>query len=318
MIIKHFHIFTLFVFCFFQIGAQNLFPIHENGKWGFSNGEKIIINPTYDTVFPFDEKNKIALVATINEFNSSINPLTGEKEPGYDYFYINTNNKKFKLLPNDFPDSLEHLPFQQEFHLKYRDCKSILHILFQDKVYLFSIDGKQLTQGYDNIYFQEKVKGFLLENIIEKSGKEYVLKGLYNHESNSNIPCKYKTIEFNLTDSIYFCCSALFDNSKNDDVYNYKGKRVAYSPDHIEFASKNCLITKVYHPKTQFWVDDKKQNKNYSIEGDELIPLKNNHCLIISKNNYTLFDLNNHKRIKVNETEIYNIIFTLIEYSCFY
>jgi hypothetical protein len=188
-----------------------------------------------------------------------------------------------------------------------------VHILFQDKVYLFSKNGKQLTQGFDNIYFQEKLKGFVLENIIEKSGKQYVLKGLYNAESDISIPSKYKTIELNLTDSLYFCCSAVFDNSKNDDVYNYKGKHIAYSPEHIEFASKNCLITKLYQPKTEFLINDKKQNKNYSIEGDELIPLKNNHCVIIAKNNYTLINLNNHKRSKVNESEIYNIIFALIE-----
>jgi hypothetical protein len=205
------------------------------------------------------------------------------------------------------------LPFQQEFHLKYRDNNPIVHVLFQDKVYLFSKNGKQLTHGFDNIYFQEKLKGFVLENIIEKSGKQYVLKGLYNDESDISIPSKYKTIELNLTDSLYFCCSAVFDNSKNDDVYNYKGKQIAYSPEHIEFASKNCLITKLYQPKTEFLINDKKQNKNYSIEGDELIPLKNNHCLIIAKNNYTLINLNNHKRSKVNESEIYNIIFALIE-----
>lgn len=205
------------------------------------------------------------------------------------------------------------MPFQQEFHLKYIGTNPFIYILFQDKMYLFTKEGKQLTIGYDHIYLQEKLKGYVLENTIEKSGKQYLLKGLYNYDSNNSIPNKYKNIELNLTDSIYFCCSAVFDNLKNDDVYNYKGKLIAYSPEHIEFASKNCLITKIYQPKTYFLVDDKKQNKNYSIDGDELIPLKNNHCLIFSKNNYTLLNLITHKRIKVNESEIYNIIFALID-----
>ena len=59
--------------------------------------DKVIIIAEYDTVFAFDKTNQIALVANKNEFNKSVNPLTGVEEIGFDYYYINSLNQKIKL-----------------------------------------------------------------------------------------------------------------------------------------------------------------------------------------------------------------------------
>jgi len=54
-----------------------LIPYTQNLKWGYKSLDKVIIDAKYDTAFAFDKTNQIALVANKNEFNKSVNPLTG-------------------------------------------------------------------------------------------------------------------------------------------------------------------------------------------------------------------------------------------------
>lgn len=248
----------------------------------------------------------------INEFNSEINPITGEKEIGIDYFYITSKNKKIKLLPNQFPDSLEALPFQQEFNLSYLDSSTTFKVLFQDKVYLFSHTGKQLSEGYDNIT-ESKLKHFYYtENYITKNEKNYITKGLIDTNNLVIVPCKYKSVSINTEDTLIYCCSAVFDNLKNDDVYSKNGKLKHISSNHIEFASNNYLITKIYTPKIHFIQEEINTKLVTKLDAQSFQYLKDNLSLIVYNNDWYIYNLVNHKKTKIDKEDFMNTIIKLI------
>jgi hypothetical protein len=287
--------------------SQSIIPFKENNKWGYKKGSKIIIVPEYDTAFAFDKTGQLALVASKSQFNKEVNPITGEEEYLYDYYYVNLKNKKIKILAEHFPDSMFIFPHQQELHLSYRDSSNYFKILFQGKLYLLNKNGKQLSSGFDNIT-ETKAKGFFETENYSKFEKKVVrIKGLIDSTGFQVVKCKYHTININKEDSSIYCCSAVFDAKLNDDVFNYKGKLIYSSIKHIEFSSKTLHIIKSYSPREEFIVENTKTGETYYLDGESIRYLKNNKAALIKNNNLYVIDLLTQKKQKLDkETYLYS------------
>lgn len=267
----------------------------------------------YDTAFVFDKTIQIALVANRNEFNKTVNPLTGEEEVAFDYFYIDSKNNKIKLLAEHFPDSMFTFPDQQELQANYRDSSDYFKILFQNKLYLFSKNGKQLSAGFDNIY-TSKTRGFFeTENssVIEK--KIVRVKGLIDSSGLVVVKCKYHDITINKEDSSVYCCSAVYNSRLNDDVYDFKGKLIYTNKKHIEFSSKTINVLKTYEPSEVFIIENSLTNESYELDGNGFYYLKKNKALIINKDNWFILDMKTKKRQKVDKEDYFRNLYQLLE-----
>ncbi|MES2761601.1 MAG: hypothetical protein V4677_05320 [Bacteroidota bacterium] len=279
----------------------------ENQKWGYKNAQKIMIAPEYDTAFNFDKSNRVAMVANKNQLNKEVNPITGEEEYTYDYYFIDQKNNKIKLLAEHFPDSMYTFSNQQELQFNYRDSSNYFKILFQGKVYLLSKKSKQLSKGFDNIT-ETKAKGYFeTENYSEFEKKIVRIKGLIDSTGFQVVKCKYHTVKINKEDSSVYCCSAVFDAKLNDDVFNYKGKLIYSSQKHIEFSSKTLHIIKSYTPREEYIIDNELTGKTYYLDGEHIFYLKKNKAVIINKNNWYLIDLLTQKKQKLDK-EIYSFM----------
>ncbi|MGZ8538472.1 MAG: hypothetical protein ACXWV9_09440, partial [Flavisolibacter sp.] len=235
--------------------AQTILPFYENQKWGYQEKNKIIIASEYDTAFAFDKTNRVALVANKNELNKIVNPLTGEEEIAFDYFYIDRKNNRIKLLAEHFPDSMYVFPDQQELQTNYLDSSNYFKILFQNKLYLFSKKGVQLSNGYDNITRAKKSGFFETENNSEIDKKIIRMKGLIDSTGLELVKCRYNEVVINAEDSVIYCCSAIYNTKSNDDVYDYKGKMIYTNKKHIEFSSETIHVLKTYEPEETFIVE---------------------------------------------------------------
>jgi hypothetical protein len=281
--------------------SQGLIPFSENQKWGFKKGNAIIIKAEFDTVFPFDKTQKIALVGKKNEFNKSINPLTGEEEYPLDYFYITSKNKIITILPTNFPDSVFTFPQQQELSTNYLDSSSVFKILFQNNVYLMSKQGMQLTDGYDNIYPYNHTSFFVLEKYTLVDGETIRIQGLVNSIGKTIISCKYKHITLNEEDSSIYCCSAVYNNRLNDDVYDYSGKLIYVNKKHIEFSSKKTHVYKIYEPNDIYVIENDNSKSNFRIGGEKFKYINNNKAIIKHGEDLFLIDLLSGKKTKVDK-----------------
>lgn len=311
--IKGFLHITVLVLLSFIIKAQQLKPFVENNKWGYKKEQKTIITAQYDTAFIFDKTNQIALVANKNEFNKSVNPLTGEEELEFDYFYINVNNHKIKLLAEHFPDSMFTFPNQQELQNNYQDSSNYFKILFQNKLYLFSKKGKQLSLGFDNIT-ETNAKGYFeTETYAEFEKKILRIKGLVDSTGFEVVKCKYNQVSIYKEDSTIYCCSAVYNNKFNDDVFNYKGKLIYTNPNHIAFSSKTMHVMKLYVPKEHFIIENDITKETYTIDGEYFYYLNHNKALLVNKDNWHVFDLKTRKKQKVDKELYFLNLFKIIE-----
>jgi len=273
-----------------------------------------VIVPEYDTAFPFDKTNQIALVSNKNEFNKEVNPLTGEEEVVYDYFFIDSKNNKVKLLVENFPDSMFTFGHQQELQFNYQDSSNYFKILFQNKLYLVSKKGKQISSGFDNIS-ESKAKGYFETEKYVEFNKEIIrTKGLVDSTGLEVIKCKYHTVAINTEDSIIYCCSAVYNSKLNDDVYNYKGKLIYSNKNHIEYSSKTIHVLKRYEPNESFVIENSVTNNNYDIDGNLFVYLKKNKALVINKDNWFIIDISTKKRQKIDKDEYFQNLYRMIEY----
>lgn len=298
----------------FVLKAQLIKPFSENKKWGYKIGEKVVIIPEYDTAYPFDKTNQIALVSNKNEFNKEVNPLTGEEEDVFDYFFIDAKNNKVKLLVENFPDSMFTFGHQQELQFNYQDSSNYFKILFQNKLYLVSKKGKQISGGFDNIS-ESKAKGYFETEKYSEFNKEIIrTKGLVDSTGLEVIKCKYHTVVINTEDSTIYCCSAVYNSKLNDDVYNYKGKLIYSNKNHIEFSSKIIHVLKHYEPNEFFVIENSMTHNSYDVDGNLFVYLKKNKALVINKDNWFILDILTKKRQKIDKDEYFQNLYRMIEY----
>jgi hypothetical protein len=250
-------------------------------------------------------------VANKSEFNKSINPLSGEEEDTYDYFYIDDKNNKIKLLAEHFPDSMFTFSDQQELKFNYLDSSNYFKILFQSKLYLFSKKGIQLSSGYDDINEARAEGYFETENYSEFEKKILRIKGLIDSVGIVVVKCKYHKVTINIEDSSIYCCSAVYNNKFNDDVFNYKGKLIYTNQKHIEFSSKTIHVMKSYSPDEVFIIENSVTNDSYSFEGNDFYYLQKNKALLINKDNWYVVDLISRKKQKVDKGTFFQNLFLL-------
>lgn len=291
--------------------SQDLLPFSQNKKWGFIKHDQVIIPAQYDTVFGFDYKNQIALVANQNAFLTETNPLTGEEAIVFDYYFINANNQKIKILPNHYPDSIDVFPDQQELIYSYKDNGSVFKILFQKKIYLISKSGHQLSSGYDNIYPFKNLTLYVIENYTEKQSEQLRVKGLIDTLGNIIIPNKYSSIKYNEEDSLIYACTSSVVSRGNDDMYLINGKLIHSDKRHIEFASKKVMVYHEFQPTSLLVFENQEEQKNKEIEGEKFYSLKHNKALVISQENWYIVDLLTFKKTKIDRNELFKKWLTL-------
>jgi hypothetical protein len=82
-------------------------------------------------------------------------------------------------------------------------------------------------------------------------------------------------------------------------VFNYKGQRLQQSRRHLEMATKDYLIQKVYEPKECYILVKIENNTETSLVAEEMQYYKGNEVLIRLKNDWYIYDLQtNQKKLK--------------------
>lgn len=274
-------------------------------------GSEIKIKAVYDSAFPFNKNNNLALVFVENKFKTTLNHLTGEEEKQFDYLFINSSNHKLSIKPDNFPDSISVFENQYELQNEYLDSNNVFKLLFQNKVYLMSKKGKQLSGGFDNITETKNKLFYFSENNSEIDKTILTSIGLIDTLGRTIIKCKYKHIEFNNEDSSIYCCSAVFSNKQNDDVYDYNGKIVYTDRKHISFSSKQIHIMKLYEPKPCFLVENSEKNTSKIIGGTEFHYIGNNIGLLIDDENWYIINIKTFEKKKINKEKFNNSLLTI-------
>lgn len=191
------------------------------------------------------------------------------------------------------------------------DSNNVFKLLFQSKVYLISKNGKQLSSGYDNIIESENKLFYFSENNSEIDKNILKSIGLIDTLGRTLIDCKYKHIEFNSEDSSIYCCSAVFSNKQNDDVYDYNGKIIYTNRKHISYSSKQIHIMKLYEPKSSFLIENSEKNTSKIISGTEFHYISNDFGLLIDDENWYILNVKTFDKKKINKENFNKSLLTI-------
>lgn len=278
---------TILAFTTLSVQTQTLSAFKSDKKWGFKQGETIVIQPQYDSVFGFDQTDLVCLVGSIDPKKQSVNSLTRQLKIVYTFKYINAENERLYFkAPNSLDSSSEATPTKYCGAL-YQNKHDIMIACVSGKQILATKKGMQISNSYDNINFT-KVPGFYTYEV----GSFW---GLMDDNAKQIIGPTYSKISFNIYDSVIYCCTAGSKFNGMDDVYNYKGEKIHTSPKHIQCAGKNYVIYRLFESENAYIIYDLKEKKEHQVKAEYIYYLKNDTVALLD-DDWFFYDLRTEKR----------------------
>jgi hypothetical protein len=290
---KAFYLMVAFVFISLCFQSQTFSAFKSGKKWGFKQGEAIVIEPQYDSVLGFDQTNQICLVGNEDAAKRSINSLTKQVRHEYIFNYINTKNQKLYFKAPMALDSSCNVNVNKQTGSLYLNNRETFIASINGKKILTTKKGVQIsTAAYDNINFT-KVPGFYIFEINS-------VWGLMDETAKQIIPPTYSKLSFNIYDSVIYCCTAGSKFNGMDDVYTYKGEKIHSSSKHIQCAGKNFAVYRLFESENEFVVFDLNEKKEKHIKAEYIYYLKNDTVALLY-DDWFLYDLKTDNRTPLDK-----------------
>jgi hypothetical protein len=265
---------------------------NEGKKWGLRSGEQVIVQPVYDTIYPFDSTNKICL-ACHRYKTASANKFMKVLTTSYACNYLNNKGEKL-VVKNKKGDTCSIFAYNKSSLAQYSGRSPYFTASAKNRKFLLTKDFVQLTyNNYHDVVMSEDPAFYITQTLNEF---DVPLTGMVNQKEEVIIPYLYSSIRLNTEDSLIVACSAAVRPNAEDDVYNYEGKKVASSTKHIDMATKNFLIHKLYEPKEHYLTYNLATRQETKLQADEVKFYQDDEILIRIKNEWFIYDLQTNQK----------------------
>lgn len=277
-----------------HVSFAQITPVKVNGKWGFTKDGAEFLPAKYDTVIAFDSVKKVCMAC-----------IKSQKPSPNKFIKMNTttvckyiNDRKEELVIKVKNDTSGYFNFTKAAVANYgshRNCM-IVTSSKDGKKYVVDNNFKQITYtGYDEIIPLSIKDHYMVET--KTNGAAY-LNGVVDRSEKMLIPMEYTHIKSNPFDTLFITCTAQIRINGQDDVYNLAGKKVHSYNRHIDNATKNFIIHKVFEPAEYYIILDLKTQKEKTIHAEDITYLGNDMVNIKIKGKYNkcnLFELDTYK-----------------------
>jgi hypothetical protein len=261
--------------------------LRENGKWGFKKDGAFLIKPVYDTIYGFDSTNRVCL-ACQKMVSNNANKFIKVHVTKYSCHYYNTKGETL-MIRNQKNDTFTVFSVSKHSLRQYNNPSWFFTVGAKGRKYLMTKDFRQQTfNEYTEIRTSEEKEFYVAQTLNEF---EVPVTGVVNTREDVIVPYLYSDIRINPKDSLIIACSAGLRADGEDDVYDYKGKKIQSSRRHLEMATKHFLIQKVYEPKEQYIFFEIATNKETPLQADELRYYEQDEVLIRQRNDWFIYDL---------------------------
>jgi hypothetical protein len=278
--------FILIFLLLLQLFRAQTVTFRANEKWGIKENENVIIPPVYDTVFNYDATGKVCL-ACFKVKSTSANKFMKVMSTSFNCNYLNKKNEKLKI--RNGRDTCSVFSLGKSSVKQYTENSPTFVASVKGKKHLVDKDFRQLTRrGYHDISTSGIPEFYVAQ---EESESEIIFTGLINTKEETVVPYQYSKITINPHDSIIIACSAGVRPNSDDDLYDYSGKKTASYRRHIELATKNYIIHKLYEPKEHYILYNIKSLEEKMLEAEEIAASTGNEILIRIKKDWYLYDL---------------------------
>ena len=262
-------------------------PFKEGGHWGIKEKNNVLIAPVYDTILNFDEEGKVCM-ACYKIRTASPNKFIKTTIVNLSCRYLNKKNEKLSIKAEG-NDTCSIFSYTKNSFKQYTENPSSFVVTVKNKRYLVTKDFKQLTfKGYHDISTTID-PAFYLTHIMAEN--EVIYTGLVNTDEKEIIPYQYTGIKINPVDSFLIACRAGLSNGNDDDIFNYNGKLVDSYRRHVELATKNYVIEKLFEPNEHFVIYNPKTKEERPLKADEVHFFEQDQILIKIKRDWYVYDL---------------------------
>ena len=267
-------------------------PFKENLKWGIKDNEKTIIAPLYDTIFNFDDQGAVCL-ACFKTKTASANKFIKTVTTSFSCNYLDARSRRLSIKAEG-NDTCSTFILNKSALKLYNDNSAYFTVSVKNKKHIVDKDFKQLTfNGYNDI-MRAPDAGYYIAQVMNEGG--VLLTGLTDLQEKNIIPFNYSGIGMNRYDSLIIACSAGLSPNGSDDVFNYKGEKIASYRRHVDMATKNFVIHKVFEPKEAYIIYNIATKEEKSLSADEIRPSMHDEILMRIKNDWYLYDLNTNQK----------------------
>jgi hypothetical protein len=267
-------------------------PFQQDKKWGMKDKELIIVKPVFDTIFGFDSTGKVCLACfkTKTQTNNKFIKVTSS---GFSCNYFNNKGDRL-FVKNKRGDTCSVFALSKSSIRQYQNNSKYFVATVRSKKYLLTKDFVQLTfTGYHDISMCDEPYFYVTQSADEF---DVVYTGLVNKKEEQIVPYQYSDVKVNPEDSLIIACSAGLGNNRDDDVYDYNGKKVGGSNKHIEMATKNFFVHKLFDPKEHHIIYNRKTGIEKELVADDVQFYHDDEILIRLKNEWYIYDLNTNQK----------------------
>jgi hypothetical protein len=285
-------IWLLFLF-FFSTHAQ-LSAFKQNNKFGIKANAQNISAAYYDTIVGFDKNNAICL-ACIKTKTASANKFLKMLVTTYQCNYINEQGKKL-IIKTHLADTTSTFGLSKNALTELTNFGDYFVATYKNNKYLLAKNFNQLTfKEYTGIALSNHPNYLFIE---EKTESGSTVLGIINKQEEVIVKPGYSNIKINTFDSLIIACSAGTSINGDDDVYNYLGKKMITFKRHIDMATKNYIVHKIFTPNTYYIILNLNTNEEKTLNAEEVKLYSSNHLLIRTNNDWFIYNLISNQKSK--------------------
>jgi hypothetical protein len=279
------------------ISSAQKTTFRENGKWGITEGGKVIIPATYDTIFNFDSTGKVCLACSRSKGVSS-SKFIKVTSTNWTCNYLNAHNDKLRSKTTT-NDTCTVFSLSKNSVKQYNNMSRDLVVSLKGEKHVVGKDFRQKTfRGYREISAAPDPSFYIAEILDEV---ENVRTGLVDLQEKEIVPFRYTNIKMNTADSLIIACAA-GTGSTADDIYTYDGKRKASYSRHVDLATKKFIVHKMYEPKEHYVIFNIETKEEKTLSADEVNVSDSEHLTIKVKGDLFLYDMRTNQKKPVKQS----------------
>ena len=272
-------------------------PFRDNGKWGLTVDSRVAIPAQYDTLFAGDSTGGTCL-ACYRTLTASANKFIKMYTKSYHCNYLNAAGQHLSLKTAD-GDTCSVFSLGKHTASQFSASSRYFVAAVKNQKYLVDRNFRQITFGnYSDMTFCAD-PNLVVARVSSDGITQYA--GLINLKEQVILPFQYTDIAVNLQDSLIMACSGQIRQGAGDDVFDYHGKKTGTYRRHVELATHNFIIHKLYEPKETYVVYDLQTKEERNLDGEAIRPHGENEILVQQRNEWFIYDMKTGEKRPVKQ-----------------
>jgi len=202
--------------------------------------------------------------------------------------YLNPESKRL-IIKTAAKDTCSVFVLEKNTVPNYNYNDTLFKVKAKNHMYLVNKNFKQLSyKPYVDIDVCDEPGFYVAQDLNDVDVPMY---GLVNVKEKLIIPFNYSGIKVNPSDSLVMVCGTGYGAGAEDYVFNYDGKKINSHRHHIDLATKNYIVLKLFEPVEKYMCYSIETKEEYELVADEVNYFEGDEIRIRIKSEWYIYNL---------------------------